>query len=86
MCEAFYAANRLAFVQASGKTLGQMFYHQNYPLASGISALKAPRSEGVGTEGRLESDGLAIMNSGPVHPKLCGIKGIGDALTVGAEQ
>ena len=57
-----------------------MFYHQNVPLASGSSALKAPRSEGVGPEGRLESDGLAIMNSGPV----CEIKGIGDAFTVGS--
>jgi hypothetical protein len=61
-----------------------MFYHQNYPLASGSSALKAPRSEGVGPEGRLESDGLAIMNSGPVHPRLCGIKGIGDAFPINA--
>jgi hypothetical protein len=25
---------------------------------------------------------LAIMNSGPIHPRLCGIKGIGDAFTV----
>jgi len=56
-----------------------MFYHQNYPLASGISALKAGRSVGVGQEGRLESAGLAIMNSGPVHPRLGGIKGMGDA-------
>ena len=43
--------------------------------------MKAPRSEGVGQEGRLESAGLAIMNSGPVHPRLCGIKRVGDVLT-----
>jgi hypothetical protein len=24
---------------------------------------------------------LAIMNSGPVHPRLCGIKGMGDVFT-----
>jgi len=34
--------------------------------------------------GRNSGKTLAIMNSGPVHPRLCGIKGIGDAFTVGS--
>lgn len=71
VCGAFYAANRLAFVQTAGKTLGQMFYHQNYPLTSVISALKAGRSDGVGLQGCRES-------------MLCrGIKGAGNVFTAG---
>ena len=63
-----------------------MFYRKDYPQTSVMSALKAEMSDavavssdGVGPQGR-RCGGLAIMNSGPVHPRLCGIKGIGAVL------
>ena len=60
-------SNKLALGGNSGKTLAQMYY----PQTSVISALRAARPDGVVPQGRLESDGLAIMNSGPVHPRVC---------------
>ncbi len=54
--------------------LAQMFYRKDYTQASVISALKAGRSDGVGPDGRQESDGLAIMNSGPGDPSCVALK------------
>lgn len=48
---------------------GRFFLHPTY---------KSLASEGK--SGKM----LAIMNSGPVYPRLCGIKGIDDAFTVGS--
>jgi hypothetical protein len=86
VCGAFYAAKSLASVQNGGKTLAQMFYQKYYPQTSVSYALKAEmsdgvaaRPDGVGPQGCRDGR-LAIMISGPVHPRLCGIKGAGDAV------